>query len=238
MRLQYFTLLLAVVSLNLPVSGGLAANEAGDPQKGQRLFKTCAACHSLTPGRHMTGPSLAAIWGRKAGTVDGFTRYSKALKQADIVWDEHSLDGLLKNPREFVPGNRMTFRGVANEAQTQDLIAYLRSVSVEGTPAPNQQADGKSEGMMRQRKILNLKTLEANNRITSIGYCGDTYMVVVKTGDVYDFWEFNLRFKSDGSEYGPLKDNPVIIPASMRGDRAFVIFASPAEISPFIQKGC
>jgi len=54
----------------------------------------------------------------------------------------------------------------------------------------------------------------------------------------YEFWEFNLRFKTDGSENGPVAGHPVIIPASMRGDRAFVIFAAPTEISPFIKSEC
>ncbi len=91
---------------------------------------------------------------------------------------------------------------------------------------------------MSQGQMLNLKTVEANNRIVSIGHCGDTYAVTVETKEVYQFWEFNLRFKTDGSEIGPMAGHPVIIPASMRGDRAFVIFAAPTEISPFIKSEC
>ena len=70
------------------------------------------------------------------------------------------------------------------------------------------------------------------------GHCGDTYTVTVETEEAYEFWEFNLRFKTDGSENGPVAGHPVIIPASMRGDRAFVIFAAPTEISPFIKSEC
>ena len=96
-----------------------------------------------------------------------------------------------------------------------------------------------SEGTMSQGQILNLKTLEANNRITSISHCGDTYTVTVETEEAYEFWEFNLRFKTDGSEIGPMAGHPVIIPGGMRGDRASVIrlpgrysrgFASHASI--------
>jgi cytochrome c len=186
----------------------------------------------------MTGPSLAEIWGRKAGTVEGFTRYSKAIKQADIIWDDHSLDAWLANPRGYLPGNRMTFRGLPDETQRRDLIAFLRSVSEKEGPSSEQQAESMSEGMMSQGQMLNLKALEANNRITSISHCGDTYTMTVQTGEAYEFWEFNLRFKTDGSKNGPVAGQPVIIPASMRGDRAFVIFAAPAEISPFIKKSC
>jgi cytochrome c len=214
------------------------ASENGDPAKGQEIYRVCVACHSLSPGRHMTGPSLAGIWGRKAGTVEGFTRYSKAFKQADIIWNEHSLDAWLENPKTFIPNNRMTFRGLQDKAQRRDLIAYLRSVSQEQGPSSDQQAEGMSEGMMSQGRMLNLKALEANNRITSISHCGDTYTVTVQTEEAYEFWEFNLRFKTDGSEDGPVAGHPVIIPASMRGDRAFVIFAAPTEISAFIKSEC
>jgi cytochrome c len=186
----------------------------------------------------MTGPSLDSIWGRKAGTVEGFTRYSKAFKQADIIWDESSLDAWLENPKTFIPNNRMTFQGLQDNGQRRDLIAYLRSVSEKGGPSSDQQAESMSEGMMSQGQMLNLKTLEANNRIASISHCGDTYTVIAETGEAYEFWEFNLRFKTDGSEDGPIAGHPVIIPASMRGDRAFVIFAAPTEISPFIKSEC
>ncbi len=214
------------------------ASETGDPAKGQEVYRACTACHSLAPGRHMTGPSLAAIWGRKAGTVEGFTRYSKAIKQADIIWDDHSLDSWLANPRGYLPGNRMTFRGLPDETRRRDLIAFLGSVSEKEGPSSDQQAESMSEGMTSQGQMLNLKALEADNRITSIGHCGDTYSATVETDEAYEFWEFNLRFKTDGSENGPVAGHPVIIPASMRGDRAFVIFAAPTEISSFIKSEC
>jgi cytochrome c len=186
----------------------------------------------------MTGPSLAAIWGRKAGTVAGFDRYSKALKGADIIWDEHSLDAWLRDPRNFIPYNRMTFRGLPDAEQRRDLIAYLRSVSETGELSPDQPAAGTSSGTTEQGDLLDLKALETNNRIASISLCGDTYTVTAETGEAYQFWEFNLRFKTDGSENGPLARHPVIIPGGMRGDRAYAIFASPAEISSFIKVEC
>jgi cytochrome c len=186
----------------------------------------------------MTGPSLASIWGQKAGAIEGFTRYSKALERADLTWDEHSLDGWLKNPKAFIPNNRMTFNGLKDAGQRRDLIAFLQSVSETKDGSPNQRTEGKSEGMTGQGQMLNLKTLDANSRVTSISHCADTYTVTTETEETHKFWEFNLRFKTDGSELGPVAGHPAIIPASMRGDRVFVIFASPAEISPFIEKGC
>ena len=64
-----------------------SALAAGDAKRGAQVFRQCMACHSSEPGEHMTGPSLAHVWGRKAGTVEGFTRYSDAMKHANVTWD-------------------------------------------------------------------------------------------------------------------------------------------------------
>ncbi|HYS90151.1 MAG TPA: c-type cytochrome, partial [Bradyrhizobium sp.] len=64
----------------------------GDPARGATTFQACAACHSKTAGEHMTGPSLAKIWARKAGTVEGFQRYSEAMKKVSLVWTDQTLD--------------------------------------------------------------------------------------------------------------------------------------------------
>lgn len=229
----------AVIGIAIPIMMfGRSAVADGDAERGRKAFRVCVACHSVKKGAHRTGPSLANIWGRKAGTIEGFRRYSKALKQANIIWNEHSLDAWLANPRGYLPGNRMTFRGLSDETQRRDLIAFLRSVSEKEGPSSDQQAEIMSEGMMSQGKMLNLKALEANNRITSISHCGDTYTVTVETEEAHEFWEFNVRLKTDSSENGPEKGAPVIIPAGMRGDRASVVFASPEEISPFIKRRC
>src|SRR5262244_1100246 len=64
----------------------------GNPTRGQRVFGNCAACHSLQPDRNMTGPSLADLWGRKAGKLTSFSRYSSALSSADFEWNDKTLD--------------------------------------------------------------------------------------------------------------------------------------------------
>lgn len=223
----------------LALASSAAAQDApGNPEAGREIFRACVSCHSLEPGRHMTGPSLADVWGRTAGTIDGFKRYSGALANSGIVWDEHSLDPWLADPRGFIPGNRMTFPGLPDATQRRDLIAFLRGVSESRSTAADQPPAGMPGGMIGQADRLDLKTLDANNRIASIRFCGDTYSVTAETGEVYQFWEFNLRFKTDGGDDGPAAGQPVIVPAGMRGDRAYVVFASPAEISPFIRVEC
>jgi cytochrome c len=105
------------------------AKAAGDVEKGAALFRVCVACHSLKPEQNMTGPSLGGIWGRKAGSLASFDRYSPALKSSDIVWDENSLDAWLKSPQSIVPQNRMIFLGIPDARQRSDLIAFLKTAS-------------------------------------------------------------------------------------------------------------
>lgn len=104
-------------------AAGPAAAEA-DAARGEQLFKRCAACHSLEPGTAKIGPSLAGIFGRSAGTVEGF-RYSEAMKAADVVWSAETLDSYLADPKGFIPGNRMPFPGLKNAGERAALIEYL-----------------------------------------------------------------------------------------------------------------
>ena len=97
---------------------------AGDPAKGKSAFQACAACHSLEAGKSKVGPSLSGVFGRKAGSLAGFN-YSPAMKQADVVWSEETLNRYIASPKEFIPGNRMPFPGIKDDAKRQDLIAYL-----------------------------------------------------------------------------------------------------------------
>jgi cytochrome c len=216
-------------------SSGFAAE--GDVALGARAFRACAACHSVEANRNMTGPSLADIWNRKAGSVSSFPRYSDAMKSSDVIWNEKTLDGYLENPAQFMPGNHMTFAGVPDEKTRKSIIAFLKQAG--DKPAENLAERGQMGGMAgMQRAVPNLKTAEASSRIKAITYCHDTFKVTTLDGQTRDFWERNLRFKTDSSDEGPDKDAPAIVNAGMMGDRASVIFSSPEEISRFIVRGC
>jgi cytochrome c len=200
----------------------------------------------MEPGRHFTGPSLAGVFGQKAGTAKGFRRYSDALKSAEISWDEHTLDAWLADPKALVPGNLMSFPGIPDPASRRDLIAYLRatqSSASQGSGTAGQGGtmteDGMGEGgMMGGPAMDDLAETGPENQVDAITYCGDTYRVTTRAGRIIPFWEFNLRFKTDSSDRGPAKGRPALLRASMMGDRAFVIFADPAEISSFIKPQC
>lgn len=202
---------------------------AGDAERGAKLFRNCLACHSVEAGRHLTGPSLANLWGRKAGTAEGFLRYSDALKNAGVVWSEQTLDKWLKDSRDFIPGNEMSFSGIKEQQPRQDLIAFLKAVSEGKKPLAG--------GMTGNVKI-NLKNPGPRGEVKSMRHCGDTYFVTTVEGRTRKFWEFNLRLKTDSSDYGPAPGRPVVVGTGMQGDRSAVVFASPNEISSFVRQEC
>lgn len=198
---------------------------AADVDNGAKAARSCMACHSFARGRHMTGPSLAGVWGRKAATAEGFGRYSDALKRGGLVWDEKTLDAWLRNPAALVPGNAMAFAGIPNERTRADLLAYLKAVSDGSVKAPD-------------RALPSLKAVDAADRVTAIRHCGDAYRVTTGDRKTATLWEFNLRFKTDGSADGPPVGQPVIVGSGMRGDRASIVFSKPEEISTFIRNEC
>ena len=231
------TLLLSAL-LYTACATAFAAEPPGNAAQGSKDFRACAACHSLAPDRNMTGPSLAGLWDRKAGTLASFDRYSSALKSSGIVWDAKTLDPWLANPAKFIPGNHMPFQGIRDAETRRNLIAFLNAQST-GKPA----ASGEGAGMGGMKggmapKMSDLKTVGPEKQVRAIRYCRDSYYVTTAEGKIEDFWEPNLRFETDSSAIGPNKDAPAIMPAGMMGDRASVIFSAPEEISSFIKHQC
>jgi cytochrome c len=212
----------------------------GNPARDQRVFGACAACHSLQPDQNMTGPSLADVWNRKAGGTSSFSRYSPALKSANIVWNDKTLDEWINDPQHVVPGNQMTFAGIKDARQRADLLAFLKEATQKGGSQVAQQGGqmGGMGGMMGGGQVPNLKKLDPADRVQAITYCKDTYTVTTANGQTHKFWERNLRLKTDASGDGPEKNAPALINAGMMGDRADVIFADPSEISPFVVAKC
>ena len=149
---------------------------------------------------------------------------------ADDVDNEVSLDAWLKDPAAFIPGNDMAFPGIPDARARSDVIAYLKAVS-EGKAPPA--AAGR--GMMAGPRLPDLKRADEDSRVTAIRYCGDTYAVTTGSGKTIKFWEFNLRFKSDSTEHGPVKGQPLLVSQGMGVDRAQLVFANPSEISDFIK---
>ncbi len=101
-----------------------AVASAQDADAGKTVFNKCKACHSTDAGKNMVGPSLHGVVGRKAATGAGFN-YSDAMKNSGMTWDAASLDKYLTDPKAAIPGNKMVFVGVKDEADRKNLIAYL-----------------------------------------------------------------------------------------------------------------
>jgi cytochrome c len=219
-----------LVALGLLCSVAPAAAAEGDAAAGAKAFRLCAACHSLRPDVNMSGPSLAGVWGRKAGSLSSFPRYSPALAGAGIVWNGQTLDAWLTDPAGFIPHNLMTIRGIADPKARADLIALLR---LAGSNGPTGAAATVPETM-----DPDLKTEPPAWQVRGIGFCGDTYRVTTQEGGTRAFWERNLRFETDRSARGPRPGMPVIMPAGMLGDRATVIFSRPEEIGSTIKPAC
>lgn len=95
-------------------------------ERGKKIYKRCKACHTLEQdGRNKVGPNLWNIYGSKTAAKEGFA-YSKAMKAADITWDETEMDAFLKKPSTYMPGNKMTFIGLKKQIDRDAVQAYLK----------------------------------------------------------------------------------------------------------------
>ncbi|MEC9346406.1 MAG: cytochrome c family protein [Pseudomonadota bacterium] len=115
----------AALALSLTLAAGAAS--AGDVEEGAKVFKKCAICHTLD-GKNKVGPTLQGMFGRAAGGVEGY-KYSSALKDSGIVWDETTVAAYLKDPKGYIPKNKMAFPGLKKDKELDDVIAYLKSAT-------------------------------------------------------------------------------------------------------------
>lgn len=117
--------LAALTAVALPQAAP-AAPAANPAARGKMLFLRCAACHAVTaqaPAK--VGPHLQGVVGRKSAAVTKFA-YSPAMKQANLTWNEATLDRWLQRPATVVPGTSMVFAGMPNPEDRKALIAYLK----------------------------------------------------------------------------------------------------------------
>ena len=149
----------------------------------------------------MTGPSLAELWNRKSGGLPSFPRYSPALKSAGIIWNDDTLNEWIKDPQHFIPGNTMTFPGIKEPDNGPICLRILKDATRPGrAPEAAQGSDQMGGMMMGGGQVPNLKQLDPEDRVLSIDHCGDTDKIATEDGKTRDFWERNLRFKTDVSD--------------------------------------
>ena len=108
----------------------------GDVTIGEKVFKKCAACHSIVKGgKNNIGPALYNVVGRKTGVVSDY-KYSKALASYDKEWTFEELNGYLIKPAKWVKGTKMAFAGLRKENDRASVIKYLNQNSDSPLPLP------------------------------------------------------------------------------------------------------
>jgi len=129
------------------VSTATLAVDAGDAEAGAKLFGQCKGCHMVGEGaKNRVGPHLNMLFGRPAASLEGF-RYSKSLERAGsngLEWHADTLSAFIEDPRKFARGTRMSYRGMKDETDRANLIAYLRTYSDD--PANIPEADPTAVG--------------------------------------------------------------------------------------------
>ena len=122
-----------VVEVKIDISSMMSL---GDVASGEKIFKKCAACHSINKdGANKIGPALYNVVGRKVGRVNGY-KYSKALVAYDKEWTFEELNGYLKKPASYIKGTKMSFAGLRKEKDRASIIKYLNQNSDNPNPLP------------------------------------------------------------------------------------------------------
>ncbi len=235
MRIRVLSVLMLLIAS--PASSS-AEETSGDATAGARTYRVCAACHSLRPGVHLSGPSLAGLWGKAAAAITDFSRYTTALKEADLTWDAATLDAWLDRPDRVAPGTSMTFRGLPSSKTRANLIAFLeKAMATDGAEAvvksgllSKELADGRLPPV--------LKSMPTHQRVTDVRHCKDGYHLTTADGRVRPIWETNLRIKIDTSERGPIAGQPILLASGQGGDRFTIVFSDVTEIASFIKHAC
>ena len=115
-------LVLAGLVLSTPVLA------EGDAKKGKKVFNKCRACHVVNKEKNKVGPHLVGLYGRTAGTVEGY-KYSDAMIEHGVEWNDETLAAYLAAPKKVVKGTKMAFAGLRKEKDIENILAYLKEAT-------------------------------------------------------------------------------------------------------------
>jgi cytochrome c len=127
MKTSILSALVVVTSL-MTASAALAQDAAA----GKASFNKCMACHAIGEGaKNKVGPVLNGLDGRKTGTIEGYS-YSEANKNSGITWNKEQFLDYIKDPKAKIPGTKMSFAGIKNETEANNLWAFLSQYDKDG----------------------------------------------------------------------------------------------------------
>ena len=119
---------LAVIASLATASAALAQDVAA----GKTSFNKCLPCHAIGDGaKNKVGPELNGLDGRKSGTAEGYS-YSDANKNSGITWHEAEFKDYIRDPKAKIPGTKMTFAGIKNDKEVNDLWAFIAQYDKDG----------------------------------------------------------------------------------------------------------
>lgn len=237
LKKNYLILFFVIVIINFFISPFVFAHEAASEplrQIGGFAFNQCYFCHSLKPDVHLTGPSLANLWGKKAGNVKGFELYSDALKKSNITWNEKSLEKWIRDAQKFAPGTTMPNIKYSDEKDIQSIVDFFKIAM---------KKDGYqkiiSEKLIDEKLAIgqlpkHIRHPENIISVKSVDSCGSGYSVELTNGTIKKIWKLNLGLKVMSGEFGPKENQPILVPTGSMGDRFDIIFHSLKELSSTI----
>ena len=150
----------------LPAGHALAA---GNVEAGEKVFRKCKACHQIgINAGHRIGPQLNDIIGRQAGSLEDFS-YSGGMSGSDVVWSEETLAQFLASPRDMFKGTRMTFAGLREQADIDDVIAYLATYASTqaGEPVVEEMMAASNASPLRDDGAFGLGRLATGNEVAA-----------------------------------------------------------------------
>ena len=122
-------MLLAAAGIALLTASPVLAQDAA---AGAKVFNQCRACHQVgETAKNLIGPKLNGLFGRTAGSVEGF-KYSDANIKSGIVWSDEIFAEYIRDPKAKIPGTKMVYAGLKNDQQIADLTAFLKQYNAEG----------------------------------------------------------------------------------------------------------
>ena len=125
--------LAGIILAQLALATAIGMAQAQDLAAGEQSFRKCLPCHSVgEDARNKVGPVLNGLEGRKSGTIPEYS-YSEANKKADITWSEASFKDYIQNPMAKVPGTKMAFAGIKNDAEIAALWGYIAQFKADGS---------------------------------------------------------------------------------------------------------